>query len=58
MTTQRGIITLNDESRCTTSYTISKEKLNTAVKAATEKLAFKLDTYAEQFVGTYSKDYV
>lgn len=46
MTTQRGIITLNDESHYTTSYTISKEKLNTAVKAATEKLAFKLDTYA------------
>ena len=55
---QRGIITLNDESRYTTSYTISKEKLDSAVKAATEKLASKLDTYAEQFVGTYSKDYV
>ena len=33
---QRGIITLNDESRYTTSYTISKEKLDSAVKAATE----------------------
>ena len=55
---QRGIITLNDEKRYTTSYTISKEKLDSAVKAATKKLESKLNAYAEQFVGTYSKNYV
>lgn len=55
---QRGIITLNDVERYSSNHDICKEKISFAIKSATDKLAGKLDIYADKFVGTYSKDFI
>lgn len=53
---QRGNIKLTNPKRYMGEHRISEEKINAAIKAATEKLASKLELYSQSFVGTYSTD--
>ncbi len=53
----RGNVTLNNPERYLKHFRISEEKLDTAIKAATDKLKEKIEVYGDKFVATYSKNY-
>lgn len=53
---QRGIISIDNLERYSGNKDISKEKINKAIKAATDKLTSKLEEYSHSFVGAVSKN--
>ena len=54
---ERGHIKLTNPERFLGNYEIPREKLNNAIKKATEKLLSKLDAYATGFPSQYTDNY-
>ena len=53
----RGHINLEHPERFRGEYKISDEKIQKAIKNATDKLLSKIDIYTDGFPGTYAKDF-
>lgn len=55
-TMTRGTVKLENPARFSVEHKISQDKINKAIKAATQKLESKLELYSQSFVGTFSTD--